>query len=119
MKRPKEPRRLEGGAGWRLVRSCPACGAPEDACRCGARPASRPATGAAVVRLRLEKRVGKAVTVLASEGLQPDALGAILKELKSLCAAGGTLRGREAELQGDHRERARAFLRERGVTVKG
>jgi translation initiation factor 1 len=69
--------------------------------------------------MRLERRSGKSVTVLGAAGLSCDSLVALLKELKALCATGGTVKGAEAELQGDHRERLRALLAARGILVKG
>jgi translation initiation factor 1 len=53
-------------------------------------------------RVQLEKRVGKYVTVIA--GLHTygsDRLNTIAKELKSLCGAGGTVKGGVIEIQGD------------------
>lgn len=110
--------KLQGGDGWTLVRSCPRCGKPELECRCNVGAAEVPAR-AATIRLRLEKRNGKSVTVLSATGLSPDSLANLLRELKDLCAAGGIVKGAEAELQGDHREKVRAVLSARGMRVKG
>ena len=117
----KEPRsRRTEGEGWMLVRNCPRCGRPEAECRCGPRgPASGRAASGPIIRLRMERRRGKPVTVLAAEGLDPARLEELMKELKSACASGGTVKGGEGELQGDHRERVRAVLRERGIEVRG
>lgn len=108
--------RRSGGEGWALVRECPRCGGTEGACRC---TASRGAAGPAVFRLRMEKRRGKPVTVCAAEGLAGEELRALGKELKVLCGTGGTVKGQEVELQGDHRDRLRAHLADRGYRVKG
>lgn len=53
-------------------------------------------------KIRLEKRVGKQVTVIS--GLHTygtDKLNAIAKELKSACGAGGTVKNGVIEIQGD------------------
>jgi translation initiation factor 1 (eIF-1/SUI1) len=57
--------------------------------------------------------------VLATTGLSAESLGSLLRELKVLCATGGTVKGAEAELQGDHRGKVRALLGARGILVKG
>ncbi len=100
--------------------TCQACEKPLDQCACprGADgevrfPKDQPA------RVGREKRSkGKTVTVIA--GLDPVAsnLGAILGELKSACATGGTISPDRIEIQGDHRERALAILRDLGYPAK-
>lgn len=115
------PRRLRqsSGPGWSLVDGCARCGHPGDRCRCASpAPSSAPA-GKPTLRLRMEKRRGKPVTVLAAEALPPAELKALLGELKGLCGTGGTIKGDEAELQGEHRERLRPILAGRGYVVKG
>jgi translation initiation factor 1 len=67
----------------------------------------------------MEKRRGKPVTVLAASGVPPADLAALLKEAKSLCGAGGTLKDEEIEIQGEHRDRLRPLLAARGYVVKG
>jgi len=107
-----------GRAGWALVRPCAKCGRHGDACRCAA-AAAKPKDARPTIRMRLEKRSGKSVTVLAATLLQEKALRALASDLKARLAAGGTLKGSEIELQGDHRERLRDLLREQGLLVKG
>lgn len=106
-----------GGEGWALVKGCPRCGDDPARCVCE-RPAPAP-PGRPIVRLRMEKRRGKPVTVLAATGLDAVTLAALLKEIKALCGAGGTLKEGELELQGEHRDRLRGLLVGRGYTVKG
>lgn len=67
---------------------------------------------------REKRRKGKTVTVIT--GLNPVAtnLHAILAQLKSACAAGGTINEVRVEIQGDHRERALAILRDLGYPAK-
>ena len=67
-----------------------------------------------VPSIRLEKRMGKAVTVIAglhTYGL--DRLNAIAKELKTGFAAGGTVKNGVIEIQGDKAELIRAWFKNR------
>ena len=67
---------------------------------------------------REKRRKGKAVTVVS--GLDPVAndLPALLRTLKSACAAGGTVSDGRIEIQGEHRDRIVALLNERGFRAK-
>lgn len=110
-----KPRATTGGEGWSVSRECPSC--RKHPCRC---PPAKPAPpGRPTVRLRLEKRRGKPVTVAAATGIAVGELALLLKELKGLCGAGGTLHEEEIELQGEHRDRLRPLLAARGYVVKG
>ncbi|MBI5368124.1 MAG: translation initiation factor [Planctomycetes bacterium] len=72
---------------------------------------------AEVIKLRREKRRGKEVIVV--EGFPADVdVEELARSLKSRCGAGGTVKGRAIELQGDHRERIEAMLLERGFRSK-
>lgn len=109
MKRTRSSGQLAGGQGWALQVA-------------ESRPDARvnpPTQGPPIARLRLEQRRGKPVTVAALEGLDPEALRALGKELKSRCGSGGTVKDGAVELQGDHRETLRLWLPTRGVRVKG
>ena len=58
--------------------------------------------GSPIPKIRLEKRAGKAVTVIA--GLHTygsKRLDAIARELKSILATGGTVKNGTIEIQGD------------------
>jgi len=100
--------------------TCHVCEKPREECTCprGADgevrlPKDQP------VRIRREKRrKGKSVTVV--EGLDPAAsdLDALLRQLKSACAAGGTVGPGGIEIQGDHRVRALAILENLGYRAK-
>ena len=100
--------------------TCEACQKPLDQCAC-----SRNAAGDVTLpqnqpaRVGREKR-GKGKTVTVITGLDPIAsdLGAILGQLKSACAAGGTIRRDGIEIQGDHRERVLVILRDLGYPAK-
>ena len=107
-----------GRPGWALVRPCPKCGCHGEACRCAA-ATKKPKDARPTIRMRIEKRSGKSVTVLAATLIQESTLRALASDLKTRLAAGGTVKGAEIELQGDHRERLRDLLREQGLLVKG
>lgn len=76
-------------------------------------PAKGPAR--AVVRLERKGRRGKEVTVVEQLGLRERELDAWLKDLKTALGCGGAVEGDSLVLQGDHRERLRALLEQRGV----
>lgn len=100
--------------------TCERCGKTIDRCAC-----PRDASGGVCppslqpARVRREKRRGKFVTVVA--GLDPVAtdLVALAAELRKRFSTGGTVtKDAEIELQGDHRERLVALLKERGYPAK-
>jgi translation initiation factor 1 len=74
-----------------------------------------------VLRLRLEKkgRGGKAVTVVSDLPPRPDDLRALLKDLKTHCGTGGAYKEDRLELQGDQRNKVRAYLERLGFAVRG
>jgi translation initiation factor 1 len=84
----------------------------------GGAPAQRQAEGRGV-RLRLDRRASDRVATLVS-GLagSPRQLAELLKQLKTACGAGGTVKDGVLELQGDHRDKVEAVLRERGIASK-
>ena len=71
------------------------------------------------VRLRLDRRASDRLVTLVS-GLpgSADQLSRLLKELKSACGAGGTLKDGVVALQGDQREKVESFLSARGIPSK-
>lgn len=73
-----------------------------------------------VVRIFRERagRSGKVVTVIRGLPARGPALMAVAGDLKRLCGAGGTLKDRVVEIQGDHREKVAEYLRKQGHTVK-
>jgi translation initiation factor 1 len=109
--------RLAGGADWGITRECPGCGRPETACGCKNNPAVLPPTKQ-LARLRLEKRCGKTVTVVAGLVLPEAELKGLLKELKASCGAGGTTKAGELEIQGDQREVVKELLAAKGFRCK-
>ncbi len=117
--RPMNKRSSSGG----LVYStdfgtmCPGCRQPVAQCVCKA--ASVPA-GDGVVRVQrsTQGRGGKTVTAVRGVPLAAPELQALGKRLKAACGSGGTTKDGVIEVQGDHVERAMAWLQAQGYTVK-
>jgi translation initiation factor 1 len=74
-----------------------------------------------VAKLRVEKagRGGKTVTVVYDLPRNQAFLKDLAAELKRACGAGGAVRDDAVEIQGDLRDRIRAFLIGKGFGVKG
>jgi translation initiation factor 1 len=69
----------------------------------------------AVVRYERSGRGGKEVTVIEQLGLKETELLAWLKQLKAALGCGGSVETDTIMLQGDHRKRLPAILKDRGV----
>jgi translation initiation factor 1 len=63
-------------------------------------------------------RKGKTVTVISGFQLKPETLEALLKQLKTQCGAGGTLKDNEIEIQGDHKQKLVEILTQLGYKAK-
>jgi translation initiation factor 1 len=61
---------------------------------------------------------GKWVTVVSGLDAAASDLPALLKRFRSALATGGTVSGGQVELQGDHRDRVVAMLKEMGYPAK-
>lgn len=72
--------------------------------------------GSAVSVVVDKRRYGKSVTVLQGFDANVDLHG-LAKELKHHLGTGGTSKDGVIELQGEHREKAKAYLRKLGYTV--
>jgi translation initiation factor 1 len=94
-------------------RMCPDCRQPVAACICKARAAPK---GDGVVRVsrQTKGRGGKTVTLVKGLALDPVALAALGKQLRSACGSGGTVKDGVIEVQGDHCELIAAALRKLG-----
>lgn len=88
--------------------------------QCSCRQARPVAAGDGVVRVSREKkgRGGKIVTLLRGLTLEPTALLALARRLKTDCGSGGTVTDGVIEIQGDHVERVMQALLAQGFTVK-
>ncbi|RLJ08134.1 MAG: stress response translation initiation inhibitor YciH [Candidatus Aenigmatarchaeota archaeon] len=84
---------------------CPKCGLPKELCTCEVLAKEREK----IKVFTVQRRYGKIATVV--QGISEDVdVKAILKELKTRLACGGTLRDHTIELQGNHKERIKAIL---------
>jgi translation initiation factor 1 len=72
-----------------------------------------------VLRIEKKGRGGKTVTVLSGFTHDRSYLEGLAARLKRSCGAGGTLKDRVIEIQGDFRPRAREILLTEGFQVKG
>ncbi len=77
-------------------------------------------SGGAPVRVGREVagRAGKGVSVIQGLPLGPTEMEALASRLKRLCGAGGAVKDRVIEIQGDHRDRLVAELRKLGYDAR-
>ena len=76
-----------------------------------------PAAGRVRVRLERQGRGGKVVTVADGLPGHPERIEEVARALKARCGAGGTVKGRTVEIQGDHRDRVVAQLEALGIAA--
>ena len=63
-------------------------------------------------------RKGKTVTVIAGFQVKPETLADLLKQLKTQCGTGGTVKDNEIEIQGDHTQKLVQILTQLGYKAK-
>ena len=63
-------------------------------------------------------RKGKTVTVISGFQIKPETLEALLKQLKTQCGAGGTVKDNEIEIQGEHKQKLVEILTKLGYKAK-
>ena len=93
---------------------CPKCGLPKEICVCEEIAREQQNITIAVDK----RRYGKTMTIV--DGLNPHDLdmNALVSNLKSICACGGTIKDGKIELQGDHRAKVRQALEKLGFIVE-
>ena len=93
---------------------CNVCGLPDELCICQEIAKEQQKATISTVR----RRYGKLVTIV--EGIDDSAIDIdqLAKTLKARCAAGGTVKGRTIELQGEHKKKAAEVLKKNGYTVE-
>ncbi|MEO6848674.1 MAG: translation initiation factor [Chthoniobacterales bacterium] len=77
--------------------------------------------GRVVLRRETAHRGGKCVVVVYDfpTSLPMREIENIAKQLRKTCGSGGTVKGREIEIQGEHAPKIRAFLEKEGFQVAG
>jgi translation initiation factor 1 len=63
-------------------------------------------------------RKGKTVTVITGFSSKPETLTQLLKQLKSQCGSGGTIKDNTIEIQGDHKQKILDLLVKLGYKAK-
>ena len=71
-----------------------------------------------VVISTTKRRYGKVVTIVDGIDDKSIDIDKLAKTLKAKCAAGGTVKGRTIELQGEHKKRAAQVLESNGYMVE-
>ena len=101
---------------------CPGCRQPLAACLCTKPGAAAAGAGKLPSAVRVTRetqgRGGKAVTVVRGLAVDEATLQALGKRLRTACGAGGTVKNGTLEVQGDHADRAVAFLQAEGYAAK-
>lgn len=102
---------------------CDRCGA--DVKECGCEPISETVQEAEVApekqspKVRVEKRKrGKQMSVVAGLRGSSSQMQKLLTDLKNYCGAGGTIADGNIEIQGNHLERIRQCLNQKGFRIK-
>ena len=99
-------------------RMCPGCLRPAAECVCRDRSRPRSGDGAVTVSRETKGRKGAGMTLVQGLPLSDADLDRLAKTLKSRCGVGGSVKAGVIELQGDQREKVRAWLAEQGYRVK-
>lgn len=63
-------------------------------------------------------RKGKTVTVISGFQTKPETLQALVKQLKTQCGSGGTVKDNEIEIQGEHKQKLLEILIKLGYKAK-
>ena len=97
-----------------MSKICDTCGLPDELCVC-----EEIARESQEIKISSDKRrYGKVMTIV--EGINPQDidLDKLVKELKSKCACGGTLKEGRIELQGEHRHKVADVLKGMGFPAE-
>lgn len=100
-------------------RMCPDCRKPVSECTCKVQAQLAPVGNGAVRVSRESKgRGGKSVTLVRGVALDPIALAALGKQLRTACGSGGTVKDGVIEVQGDHCDKIVEWLNAQGHRAK-
>ena len=93
---------------------CQVCGLPKDICVCEDIAREQQKITIAVDK----RRYGKVMTIVEGINSHELDIDALITQLKSKCACGGTVKEGKIELQGDHRIRVKETLEKMGSMVE-
>jgi translation initiation factor 1 len=103
-------------------RICKKCGQPQSQCACkkSRSKIKKRVVNDGIIRIRREVKGRKGKTVTTVVGFKENGakLKKIASELKNRCGAGGSVKDDVIIIQGDHRERLMAELKNKGFKVK-
>ncbi len=105
-------------------RICPDCGKPVFSCICKKknktddRAGNYPEDGIIRIMRETKGHKGKTVTVIGNIPLKRDDLKEFAKKLKTRCGTGGSVKGGEIIIQGDHRQTILDELTGQGFKAK-
>jgi translation initiation factor 1 len=71
-----------------------------------------------IIQATRKGRKGKTVTVISGFQTKPEKLDQLLKQLKTQCGSGGTIKDNTIEIQGNHPEKLSQILKNQGYKVK-
>jgi translation initiation factor 1 len=110
-----KPRILYSSDGSHLLQ-CKKCG--HHPCQCPKAGALTPGDHTLKIRRETNGRGGKAVTVVFELPGNEAYFKELASKLKTHCGTGGAFKGETIEIQGDHREKVKAYLEKVGFKVK-
>jgi translation initiation factor 1 len=87
-------------------------------CQCPKAQALVPSDHTLKIRRETNGRGGKAVTVIFELPDNEAYFKELASKLKTYCGSGGAFKGSTMEVQGDHRDKIKAFLEKLGFKVK-
>ncbi|RDL45919.1 translation initiation factor [Marinomonas piezotolerans] len=90
-------------------RICPDCNQPVGDCACDQNNALL-GSGDVKIMLETKGRKGKGVTIVKDLAMTADELKVLGKKIKSHCGVGGSVKDGNIEIQGDQRDKVKAFL---------
>lgn len=85
---------------------CPTCGLPQDLCVCSAIAKE----SAKIVVKAVKRKFGSLTTVIEGIESKEQDMKTLVKQLKEKLACGGTYKGKQIELMGDHRRKVKEIL---------
>ena len=92
---------------------CPTCGLPKELCAC-----EEIAREQQEIKISTAKRrYGKVVTIVEGIDAGDIDIEDLARQLKTRCAAGGTVKEGKIELQGDHKKKVEQVLQELGFQI--